>query len=458
MTVNRSRSGGGRVGTIPWAGTCCVVDISGDSPLMIRADKSRGRVRFTEVESEALPPGGDTLWVAALPVAQSLARWLTAPFASMHKARKVLPTLLDIELPFAIEDCSYCFLDSARTTEGQIRSLAVAARTDQIETRLAEYRQFAIDPAVLDHEGLAIWTQSLREMPPDGPDTDTPRAVVSLHARGATLLVGRGAEFLGSHALASADPSHINRVLTATFRPKPDRICWHWCGSAAREDRVAGLMQDLGSFWPGPSRVHDEPAALLARGLATRALAGDALCCNLRTGSLMHDSLLKRAGSRSWRAAVVLLTAGLVLCGANIAASALAARHARHLDGVLAELRDGLLGYHLPAKGWKAVQAVRAEAEKRKTTLMPFLRAFQPSMTEDVVSLISIAERDGLTFESLSIQRDAVSLSGTAARWNAWDGVLTYLSEAGHRPHAKPQQIMVDDRIPFTIATRGAGE
>ena len=42
---------------------------------------------------------------AAMPAGRSFSRWLTAPYARPAKARRVFPSLLDIQLPFPLEGC-----------------------------------------------------------------------------------------------------------------------------------------------------------------------------------------------------------------------------------------------------------------------------------------------------------------------------------------------------------------
>ena len=92
---------------------------------------------------------------------------LRADSASRAKAEKVFPSLLDIQLPFPLEDCLYQFVEFRRTSEGMVSALVCAARREAIQACLDRYQAQGADPMLLDHEGLALWTQSLVEWPVD---------------------------------------------------------------------------------------------------------------------------------------------------------------------------------------------------------------------------------------------------------------------------------------------------
>jgi len=152
--------------SLRWARKCVGVDIAGEKPIAILAERTRrGRITWSPMHDRGTPTGGATaggiLVVAALRCRESLVRRLEAPFSSCRKARKVLPTLLDIQLPFPVEDCLCNFIGLHRTKERKVRALAVAARRIDVRRRLDALHTLGIDPVVLDQEGLALWTVRL---------------------------------------------------------------------------------------------------------------------------------------------------------------------------------------------------------------------------------------------------------------------------------------------------------
>jgi len=299
--MNESRAG------VPWTRVCYAADAGPEGITFVRAVRGRGRVDWRAVaagdpslrrELEAGIP-----CVAALSCRESFTRGLEAPFSATQKGAKVLPTLLDIQLPFPLEACVYQFLDLRRTSQKTTRAVAVCARETDAARRLALLSEVNVDPVVLDQEGLALWTQSLREAPPAAGEQDAFRVLVHLRAESAVAVIGRGEEFLGAHSLSRDIVSHLGRLLRA-YGPEaagngaggPEdaaapRTAWFWAGAGADRSAVAAMQGALAEAWPGRSVIHDDPATFLVRALATRALLPGPLRCNLRTGRLAHPRM-----------------------------------------------------------------------------------------------------------------------------------------------------------------------
>ena len=108
----------------------------------IGIDWSSGRIRLARARKrgrrvECFPIGeaapGEAAWSALLararadgilvsaqvPAHATVVRFITAPLASRGKALKVLPSLLDVQLPFPLEKCRFELLDVHETALGQ---------------------------------------------------------------------------------------------------------------------------------------------------------------------------------------------------------------------------------------------------------------------------------------------------------------------------------------------------
>lgn len=444
-----------------WARVCYAVDDASDPPLIVKAERRGGRVIFETLPGNAAwpPPAGgrDRVVAACLRSGESFLRRIQAPFPSPAKARKVFPTLLDIELPFPLEECACAFL--APRAEGPVtEALAAGARLSAVRARLDALRARAMDPLILDQEGLALWTQSLRERPPDAAAADAPRVVVSLGADRATLALGRGDKLFSAHAVRSDDHAHMARVLAGVFRDKPDVTLWFWCGAGAGDGRrPEALRARLAADWPGPSATHDAPAAFLARALATRALLPGPLRCNLRAGPLAHPALLARAAALSARAAALFLAGGLLLHAANIGWNSAVRRREARLDAAFAALRDALSGYRVEgAKGAYALRIVKERLDERLAAMAPFRRAFEPSLLRAMGAILAVGARHDLQYEALTIEADRLAVSGTAGDWNKCEELAAALSALGYAVRLDRGAALDNARIPFAAASEGA--
>lgn len=447
--------------SLRWARACFAVDVQGDQVVLVRAERRRGGLVFSTLSptapsfAEAVRKG--TPCVACLSARESLTRRLEAPFSTVRKANKVFPTLLDIQLPFALEDCVYGFLPVAHGA-GVTRALAVAARLDDVRKRVTALAALGIDAMALDHEGLALWTQSLREAPVGPGEEKILRILVNLRGEPSSLVLGRGEEFLAAHGIREGDFSQVRRLLRP-HRTDTVQVRWLWVGPGAADARtVAALHAPFSSEWPGPSSVLPDPGTFLARALAERALLDGPLRCNLRSASLTHPSMLDRTRKQGVKAAVLFLVAGLLLCGCNGAARAMARQKEAAVDRAFYSLADGLAGSPVKAKGDAAIRIVGDKVRKKTEALKPFVNVLGPSLAATVASVADTAKRDSLRLDMLAVSRDRIQITGASRTWNGCDGLLSGLKRSGYSARLDRKDAGTDGIVPFSILSGSADE
>jgi len=437
-----------------WRG-CYGVVLQGDRCVAVRAERVRGRVVCSPVDGGAI----ERIASEGLPVVtvmserESFTRWVEAPYGSPAKARKVFPTLLDIQLPFALDDCIHSFIDLTRTPDHHCRGLAAAARRTHVAEKLAACEARGFDPMVLDQAGPALWTQALQEHPPRYPGAS--RLVVWLEDTHATLVKGTGNEFASAHTVRAADIERMRHLVGAPMTDTDTAQAeWIWCGPAATPDHVAALWQALGE--PGERQTVDDPATFLARAIATRALLAGPYRCNLRCGSLTHAALRHREKRSATLTLSLALSAALLLALADgVVLWRLRSRIESVESAVSAEI-DALAGYHVTARGRDALRSVQDAIQERKDELAPFVAALQPSLLTQVGSIVQAADRNGAHIESLLLDAQRVELTGTAPDWRRCETLLPIMG--GSLSNLKRGEALVSERIPFTIATGGHHE
>lgn len=442
------------------------VDLQGERPVAVRAGRTRQGIRYAPVS----PPGRDTaaehghqhaLTVACLSARESLTRWLEAPLASPGKARRIFPSLLDIQLPFAIEDCVYAFLHLEKTPTRHVRALAVAARRQDAGKALERVHACGWDPHGLDHEGLALWTQSLREIPPDPQANAGRRAVLYLGVDRWTLVLGQGTRFLSCHAMRTGDEAQLYRILKAEWgdaRADADKtpLLWAWTGpGAAADDIVSDMQQRLAANGPGTFVIHENPGAFLARALATRALIPGPYRCNLRSGPLTHPDIRERERKRAATPAWICMVAGIALIAANAAIHTLVRHRESAAEQRFSGLRDTLLGYSLSVTGEDALREVRMALDKAKQDERPFARAVTtPSLLEQMLALARYCAEKGMHLETAEIGDEHIVLRGTAPNWPLGEDLAKVVESSGFPVSLKRLSARDDGRIPWIIASR----
>lgn len=464
----------------PRAKVCYGASLSGASLTLARASRATGSARVTAIHpsdqsewqqflAEAGKPG--TIVAGCVSVQESLTLWLNAPFSSMSKAKKVFPSLLDIQLPFPLEQCVYQFLDVRRMPDKTIRTLAVAARREQVNALLQGYQARGIDPELLDHEGVALWTQSLREMPLAPGLT---RIILYLAGDHTTAVIGKRGQFTSAHSLRhgavrgsehvrfdqsspqvqpiSSDSlaEHIQRFLHAEIEPGTP-IQWVACGTGALDASfVDALHQRLSAEWPGPAALHKEPESFLIRALSTRALYCEPLRCNLRNGNLTHPSILRWARRQAVTGAVLLMATGLLLCGLNVAWHLMSARRFDRVKYAVTSLAADLAPDSRIQYGMEVAEVTKA-VDKQTKVAAPFLDAFKPSLSVRLADIVNAGKDCQLKFETLSLRKGGVLIAGTAEDWDQCEQFTDRLQAMGYAVTLDRQEAVADTLVRFTV-------
>lgn len=452
---------------------CYGLDVRGDEVVIVRAERSRGRAVTQVVTRDAFL--ADEMHartaVASMSVRAGFARWLEAPFSVVSKAQKVFPTLLDIQLPFALDDCVYRFLDvgqvETRGDDGEAmrktRALAVAARRKDVAARIAELQEQSLDPVALDHEGLALWAQSLAEAPVAPGEARLPRVVVSLAGEGSAVVIGNGPAFLNAHGVQEDDPGQVLRLLRAQLDVGKDHerpsVIWFYCGPGAVDsERVRRFAAVVEKEWPGEAHTHDNPGAFLARALALRALQGGALCCNLRMDDLTHTAVQRREMRQSLVAPLVFLVAGLVLCAGNMTWHGMMRAREGRIDDAYIDLATSLGGdaFQQGARGPQGLLMVRGRIEKRKAELLPFRRLMRPSLTHLIRRIVDAGGTYSFLYDSLVVSDTDVRIKGTALDYDHCAELRNVINKERRRVSLERSDPRSDERIPFVVIGGGA--
>lgn len=419
-----------------WAGVCYGVDDTPERVVCVKAVRRRGGVTFSRVQVGGIPLAGalprGAVIAACLQQQRSFARWLTAPLASPRKARRVFPSILDVQLPFPIEDCEHDLLEvCAVAGQGCTRGLMVGARGVEIERRLEELRIVGIVPHVLDQEGLALWTRSLDELPPGkSADGDRIRVVIYAAESRVTLAVGQQREFLGAHALRKIEPDAVHRLIVPYAKETAPEVEWVWTGPLAADgEAVRALQSPLSQRWPGSSQTVAEPEAFLARAVAARAICGGPVRWNFRRNRFTHPAQQAREDRAPYVLASGLLAAGLFLCAVNIAWQTLSARRLAAVQRENVALATRIVG--APAPFQQEVRSARRALEERMRLMEPFAAAGGPSLQGPLGRLLAIAREDGLAFDSLTMGLSSATVRGTAAKWRQCDNAIKRFEQSG---------------------------
>ncbi len=399
------------------------------------------------------------LVAAALPARDSVVRRIAVPLASVARARRVLPSLLDVQLPFRLEDCACAFPEIRRTSDGRVAALAAAAPRVAVERRLAGLREAGFDPMILDAEAVALWDRALAEHPVSNAGV---RVVACLAPDRLVLVIGRGADLESvvtlREALRAPGADGGGEDWTVALQRARQALGtggtaeWIWTGPSVAEG--TGLLEaferDLGAGCEVRWFRAKDPATFLARALAARALAMGTASCNLRSGDLAHPGLVSWDLSAGRRAAVLCIVAGLTLAAFNVAvATWIGRREAAVQQRLEAEARR--VGRLSAVQRGQELRMARDSVARRRTALAPVTRMFEPSVTPQLAGVLRVARAASLAIEVVELGDGGVRVQGTSPDRDACSRLEDVLRLQGYRPRIRRGDEPVDGRVAFTL-------
>lgn len=379
----------------------------------------------------------------SLPTGSCFARWLQTPFSSESKAARVQHSLLDIQLPFPLEECIALFPRRARNEENHVKSLAVVARSSDVESTLHQWQELGIDPTCLQHEALACWAQACVEIPIAPEQT---RVLFHIAEDRASLVLGQAAEPQAIHAfrtgtsdILQADGSlnetslqHMTNRLQQVLRSHLPGIHapveWVISGSGASHETLRNqLLQRVGESNAHPVMV-DAPDQFLARALACQGLASPP---NFRTGALSHPVAQIQSTAQAKRVTVGLVASGLLLCGLNLGwIGYLKDRDQTLQDKVQREAKDlSGLTYIPPGQEVFTVQQALGDLTAAR---QPGLQVFGPSLTPILRDVLHAAVTAGASLSEVSIRSQQFTLHGTIAEGPEAEAIQRAIEQQGY--------------------------
>ncbi len=451
-----------RNGSLKWARTVIGVALgNGGRVAAVRGERRGRRVLCMAVDrdeaakmvSEGVP------CVGHMSARQTIARWFEAPFESKWKARRVIPTLVDIHLPFALEDSCHVVIPGRKGLSGRCRYLAIAARVMDIRRRIEELAAAGFEPAVLDHEGLSLWSHSIAERKPSS--NGVVRIVVNADGDSSALAFGTPSEFLSVHSWRTSDPASAARIVRAcrmALSASDLKAEWAWCGpDVADAAFVEKAREALAGEWSGSYFVHDDPAFFLSRALASRSLSDGPFRCNLRVGPFVHEVIAARERRVTARSAVALCGVSLFLLGAALCARLLVSRAEAELDRTFSAIASDAAGFPVVGRGQHALKIVEDSLTRRQHEWLPFVNRAGPSLLDLLGPITREASSNSLQIVSLNLDRTKISMSGIGRDWLGCERMAAFLRDLGYQPRLDRKDAGADGLVPFAIETADVG-
>ncbi len=384
-------------------------------------------------------------------------RPVEAPFDSIVKARAVMPSLLDVQLPFPVEQCMYDFVHCEAKPDGNgTRAVAVAMPHDRLRALLSETAEAGLDPEMIEAEALALWREARRHQEPMGGAV---LVVIHLAADRTVLVFGRDDFPVSSFSARTAwNPvadsaaaekmcARIRQFLAGHIREEESRaVRYMVAGIPKHADALRSMLGVDAAAW----RVMDQPETVLVRSLAASALQPDAWTSNLRAGSFEHPHIARDYRRARRKVSVWLMVASLLLAAVSLITAGAAALNKGAWERAVAEKAFAMTGFADILQARAKLATVSPAEEMLDQWIAPVA---YPVFARVLVE----AHQSGLNIETVSVRASGVLVRGDGSSWGDADRIAGLLREAGVTVDDKAierRDAGSDERIHFSV--RGA--
>lgn len=403
-------------------GTRIGIDVSDETFRIVSVDRTS--IRFETCNPHASPEleralAAGNVCTAGSHLGTALAVPLETPALSANKLHKILPSLLDVQLPLPVSECATAFVHY------KTACMAYTIRKTDLQNLIGQLAAQGCNPARIVPSTHAAWTLSQTEHPP--ADSDEARALFIATPKQTMLLTGHG-EILERQNVFTTTEEEPLRRLKLTFGGLPEQLICIVAGSAHATINT--------SLTPAahPSALTittaQSPDFFLARALAyDGGFSGTAVDADLRQTSFPHAATTRRQ-----QRPAVILSAALTACAIILAAVALtrtstASKIEAQTRTTLQNRLDTLAGYPIRTQGERALQDARAAFP---LTLDEAIQHYMDNRIPNKMAIVAtLCKQHNILLQHLSISAEGLKASASAKTENAVDRFVQALQTAG---------------------------
>lgn len=340
---------------------------------------------------------------------------LTPPPVARSKQAKLIPSLLNIQLPFKLEECKYVFnrlgssfiAQTIRNTE-LAETIAIAGKNKLSPTNIVGYIQL-------------LWEAAIAEAPTWGAETE--RALCIANENSTLLIIGNNETIISSSAFNNSTAKEIVKRLKLAFKGDISKVALFLAGNASSS--VLKDMRDALDF--RLINVAQSPEYFIANSCAgAKAIEQYNFIAASRssTSSIVFSEKLKQ------KLAAMLLVVGIITFIAAFFINSNTEKIKEANQQYFNNATKQVAGYDIKIKGARAIDEAKAAYEARVD--QSIINAEQSIVTsQKFPKCMELCKKHGVTLGFVSINPKGLTASGSAANVAQVNSLVSELNANG---------------------------
>lgn len=340
---------------------------------------------------------------------------LTPPPVSRSKQIKLIPSLLNIQLPFKLEECKYVFNRLGSTFLAQTirnvdlaETIALAGKNKLSPTNIVGYIQL-------------LWEAAIAEAPTWGAETE--RALCIANENSTLLIIGNNETIISSSAFNNSTAKEIVKRLKLAFKGDISKVALFLAGNASSS--VLKDMRDAPAL--GLINVAQAPEYFVANSCAgAKAIEQYNFIATSRssTSGIVFSEKLKK------KLAAMFLVVGIITFIATSFVNSNTERIKEANQQYFNDATKQVAGYDIKIKGKRAIDEAKAAYEARVD--QSIINAKESIVaSQKFPKCMELCKKHGVTLGFVSINSNGLTASGSATNRAEVNSLVSELNANG---------------------------
>jgi hypothetical protein len=411
---------------------CYYLDTSGKGNLFlceIRGTNVFVKVADKEHVNRKLPI------VTTLPIKQSFFLNVEIPFKSVSKAQRVMDSVLDSKLPFAIDDSCYVFKATSSTALSGAHKFIVFGALKKNLQDFIERSSLSKRCSCITHQGIVIW---------DGVQDILPVSneicfVYFEYDNQGCLLFGFNNTLEACYSLPSSSKDRLTRTVKAIkakyqiLFDMAKNVCWTNVPSDVSEE-FSNLIEDAVTNDLGCNYFKLKNSEnFLQKSLTKQFFKRKSL--NLIVGEeFVSEEDLKSREKHILRSAIIMFVVSVIAIVFLIIINFVSENKLYDTDVKINNLASSVAGYNIPnAMKGETVYKAAAQAAKKRKELLQLFDVNPPDSMEEICNVIKVYSLDSeIIIHNVDISQNKIILDCQLNDKSTINSFESKLNEVGY--------------------------